>query len=56
MHSHPIRAAVFDIDGTLAMMDKGSGTYTALPGAVASMWGLAAPAGAAVFLASLAIS
>lgn len=29
-----IRAAVFDIDGTLAMMDKEKGTYTALPGAV----------------------
>lgn len=29
-----IRAVVFDIDGTLAMMDKESGTYTALPGAV----------------------
>jgi 4-nitrophenyl phosphatase len=34
MHPHPIRAAVFDIDGTLAMMDKDSGTYAALPGAV----------------------
>ncbi|GAB4362747.1 MAG: HAD-IIA family hydrolase [Oricola sp.] len=34
MHDHPIRAAVFDIDGTLAMMDKATGTYTALPGAV----------------------
>ena len=30
----PIRAAVFDIDGTLAMMDKNTGTYAALPGAV----------------------
>lgn len=29
-----IRAAVFDIDGTLAMMDKDKGTYTALAGAV----------------------
>lgn len=28
------RAAVFDIDGTLAMMDKNAGTFTALPGAV----------------------
>ncbi|GKY90130.1 HAD-IIA family hydrolase [Sinisalibacter aestuarii] len=33
----PIRAAVFDIDGTLAMMDKASGTFTALPGAVAAL-------------------
>ncbi len=29
-----IRAAIFDIDGTLAMMDKETGTYAALPGAV----------------------
>ena len=28
------KAAVFDIDGTLAMMDRESGTYTALSGAV----------------------
>lgn len=34
MHNGPIRVAVFDIDGTLAMMDKATGTYTALPGAV----------------------
>lgn len=34
MHTHPIRAAVFDIDGTLALMDKSKGTFTALPGAV----------------------
>jgi HAD superfamily hydrolase (TIGR01450 family) len=34
VHSHPITTAVFDIDGTLAMMDKKSGQYTALPGAV----------------------
>lgn len=33
-HNSPIRAAVFDIDGTLALMDKASGTYQALPGAV----------------------
>lgn len=33
MHPHPIRAAVFDIDGTLALMDKDTGTYAALPGA-----------------------
>jgi 4-nitrophenyl phosphatase len=33
-HDHPIRAAVFDIDGTLALMDKSTGAYTALPGAV----------------------
>ncbi|MDF0602491.1 HAD hydrolase-like protein [Psychromarinibacter sp. C21-152] len=29
-----IRAAVFDIDGTLALMNKKAGTFTALPGAV----------------------
>ena len=34
MHGHPIRTAVFDIDGTLAMMDKKTGVYTALPGAI----------------------
>ncbi|MEP2529940.1 HAD hydrolase-like protein [Shimia sp.] len=33
-HAKPIRGAIFDIDGTLAMMDKTKGTYTALPGAV----------------------
>ena len=33
-HTQPIRAAVFDIDGTLALMDKDKGTYAALPGAV----------------------
>jgi 4-nitrophenyl phosphatase len=37
MHPHRIRAAVFDIDGTLAMMDKRKGTYTALPGAVEAL-------------------
>ena len=42
MHSHPIRAAVFDIDGTLAMMDKDTGTYAALPGAVEALAGLKA--------------
>jgi len=42
MHSHPIRAAVFDIDGTLAMMDKDTGTYAALPGAVAALAALQA--------------
>jgi 4-nitrophenyl phosphatase len=42
MHLHPIRAAVFDIDGTLAMMDKESGTYTALPGAVQALEALQA--------------
>lgn len=31
---HPIRALVFDIDGTLAKMDKETGTYQALPGAI----------------------
>jgi 4-nitrophenyl phosphatase len=40
MHSHKIRAVVFDIDGTLAMMDKDKGTYAALPGAVAALTGL----------------
>lgn len=38
----PIRAAVFDIDGTLAMMDKDKGTYTALPGAIETVNALAA--------------
>lgn len=37
-----IRAAVFDIDGTLAMMDKDTGTYTALPGAVDAVNALSA--------------
>ena len=37
-----IRAAVFDIDGTLAMMDKDSGTYTALPGAIKALKTLSA--------------
>lgn len=37
MADREIRAAVFDIDGTLAMMDKSAGTYTALPGAVAAL-------------------
>jgi 4-nitrophenyl phosphatase len=32
-HAHPIRAVVFDIDGTLALMDKKTGSYQALPGA-----------------------
>lgn len=36
-HNKPIRAAIFDIDGTLAMMDKTKGTYTALPGAVEAL-------------------
>ena len=31
MGERTIRAAVFDIDGTLAMMDKEKGSYTALP-------------------------
>lgn len=39
MHDHPIKAAVFDIDGTLAMMDKATGTYTALPGAIEAIAG-----------------
>ncbi|MGG7565190.1 HAD-IIA family hydrolase [Rhodovulum sp. DZ06] len=30
-------AAIFDIDGTLAMMDKATGTYEALPGAIEAM-------------------
>jgi 4-nitrophenyl phosphatase len=42
MHTHPIRAAVFDIDGTLAMMDKKTGTYAALPGAVETLEALRA--------------
>jgi len=33
-HTHKLRAFVFDIDGTLAMMDKDTSTYAALPGAV----------------------
>lgn len=37
-----IRACVFDIDGTLAMMDKEKGTYTALPGAVEAVKTLSA--------------
>lgn len=37
MHPHPLRAAVFDIDGTLALMDKETGTYTALDGAVKAL-------------------
>lgn len=37
MHTHRIKAAVFDIDGTLAMMNKDTGTYAALPGAVAAL-------------------
>jgi len=32
-----MRAAVFDIDGTLAVMDKVSHRYTALPGAIAAI-------------------
>lgn len=39
MTDRDIRALVFDIDGTLAMMDKDSGTYEALPGAVAALAG-----------------
>lgn len=42
MHPHPIRAVVFDIDGTLAMMDKDTGTYAALPGAAEALAGLGA--------------
>lgn len=42
MHTHPIRAAVFDIDGTLALLDKDTGTYAALPGAVAALAALRA--------------
>lgn len=30
-----IRAAVFDIDGTLVLLDMDTGRHTALPGAVA---------------------
>jgi NagD protein len=39
MHPHKIRAAVFDIDGTLALMDKKTGTFTALPGAIDAIEG-----------------
>jgi NagD protein len=42
MHDQPIRAVVFDIDGTLALMDKTAGTYAALPGAVQAVAGLRA--------------
>lgn len=42
MHAHPLRAVVFDIDGTLAMMDKETGRYAALPGAVAALAALKA--------------
>jgi 4-nitrophenyl phosphatase len=41
-HTNPIRAAVFDIDGTLALMDKAKGTYAALPGAVEAVNALTA--------------
>ena len=41
-HKYPIRAAVFDIDGTLALMDKAKGTYAALPGAVEAVNALSA--------------
>ena len=37
MHDHPIRAAIFDIDGTLALMDKEKGRFAALPGAVEAL-------------------
>lgn len=37
MRPETIKAAVFDIDGTLALMDKASGTFTALPGAVEAL-------------------
>lgn len=37
MPQRRIRAAVFDIDGTLALMDKDTGAYEALPGAVAAL-------------------
>ena len=37
MDARKIRAAVFDIDGTLALMDKDKGTYEALPGAIAAL-------------------
>lgn len=32
MKTRTIRARCFDFDGTLAMMDKNTGTYVALPG------------------------
>lgn len=34
MHHHLIKTAVFDIDGTLALMDKETRTFTALAGAI----------------------
>ncbi|WP_420567158.1 HAD-IIA family hydrolase [Thalassovita sp.] len=37
MPDHPIRAAVFDIDGTLALMNKEQGTFTALPGVIETL-------------------
>jgi 4-nitrophenyl phosphatase len=37
MEGRSLAVAVFDIDGTLAMMDKSNGTYAALPGAIAAM-------------------
>jgi len=37
MNPSRFRVAVFDIDGTLAMMDKETGTYDALPGAVQAL-------------------
>ena len=36
-HEPSIHGAIFDIDGTLAMMDKSKGTYAALPGAVEAL-------------------
>ncbi len=37
MPQRKIKAAVFDIDGTLALMDKATGTYTALSGAIEAL-------------------
>lgn len=37
MDGRSLNVAVFDIDGTLAMMDKAKGTYEALPGAIRTM-------------------
>lgn len=37
MQDQKIGAVVFDIDGTLAMMDKAHGSFTALPGAIEAL-------------------
>jgi NagD protein len=42
MQARQIRAVVFDIDGTLAMLDKETGAYSALPGAAEALAALRA--------------